>query len=101
MTSYQLSERVNAQSILFWAIAVPIYRSAVAIDKSRRAIRSALPHLLFALIILAKALGLVAIVAGGAFLALVFWLVLIKIAVGAAVIALFAWVTYPRPARSK
>lgn len=100
VSSYQLSERVNAQTILFYGLALPIYRGALAIESAWRFIRAALPSLLFALVILAKALGLVAVVAGGFWLALAFWVVLAKIALALVVIALFAWLTYPRPRKA-
>lgn len=96
VSSYQLSERVNAQTILFWTVAIPIYRAGLATLRTCQAIRAALPSLLFALAILTKVLGLVAVVAGGAFLALAFWVVLAKVAFALVVIAAFAWATYPR-----
>lgn len=96
MSSYTLSERVTAQSILFYGLALPVYRTALAVDKSCQAIRTALPHLLFALIILAKALGLVAIIAGTmtavALIPATFWL-------GLMIISVFAWLTFPRSTR--
>lgn len=101
MSSYQLSERFDVHALLFWTVAVPVYRAAVAIDKTCQALRTLLPHLLFALAILAKALGLLAIVAGAAFLALTFWVVLAKLAGCIAIIAAFAWATYPRSAVRK
>lgn len=101
LSSYQLSERVNVHSILFYGFALPIYRAAVAIDKTCQALHTLLPHLLFALAILAKALGLLAIVAGAAFLALTFWVLLAKLAVGLVIVAAFAWATYPRKAVRK
>lgn len=93
ISSYSFSERVNAQTVLFWTVAIPIYRGAVAIDKAWQAIRAALPTLLFWLAILAKALGLVAIIAGTvaavAMIPPTFWL-------GLAIVAAFGWLTYPR-----
>lgn len=96
ISSYQLSERISVHCILFYGLALPIYRGAVAIENAWRFIRAALPALLFALGILAKAFGLVTVVAGGAFLALTFWLLLAKISLALVVIALFGWATFPR-----
>lgn len=96
VSSYQLSERVNAQTILFWTVAIPIYRGALAIETAWRFIRAAGPSMLFALAIIAKALGLVAIVAGAAFVAFLFWLPLCQLAAGLAIIAAVGYVTYPR-----
>ena len=100
MSSYSLSERINVHAILFWTVAVPVYRVAVAIDRTCQALRTLLPHLLFALAIVAKALGLLAIVVGGAFLALTFWVVLAQLAGGLAIIAAFGFVTYPRSSKA-
>ena len=100
MSSYSLSERIDVHAILFYGLALPAYRAATAIDKGLTAIRAALPHLLFALIVLAKALGLVAVVAGGAFLAFTFWVALVQTAFALAIIAAFAYATYPRTAVS-
>lgn len=90
MSSYAISERVNAQVIL-WAMGGAIYSAAMAI-------RSILPHLLFALVLLAKALGLTAIVCGAivvvAMIPLTFWL-------GMGIIAVLAYATYPRKAVRK
>lgn len=99
MSSYSLSERIDVHAILFYGLALPAYRAATAIDKGLTAIRAALPHLLFALIVLAKALGLVAVVAGGAFLAFTFAVVLAKAAFALAVVAVFGWVTFPRSSK--
>lgn len=101
MSSYQLSERFDVHALLFWTVAVPVYRVAGAIDKTCQALRTLLPHLLFALAILTKALGLLAIVAGAAFLAFTFWVVLAKVALALVVIAAFGWATYPRSAVRK
>lgn len=101
MTSYSLSERFDVHAILFYGLALPAYRAATAIDKGLTAIRAALPHLLFALAIVAKALVLTAIVAGGAFLAFTFAVVLAKVLFGLTVVAVFGWVTYPRTAVGK
>lgn len=98
MTSYQLSERIDVHGILFYGLALPIYRGAVAIDKAWQAIRAAWPALLFVLGLIAKVLGLVAVVAGCAFLAFTFAVVIAKVAFALVVIAAFAWVTYPRSA---
>lgn len=96
LSSYQLSDRVSVQNILFYGVALPVYRAATAIDKGLTAIRAALPHLLYALAIIAKGLGLVAVVAGGAFLAFTFAVILAKTALALVVIAAFGWATYPR-----
>ena len=96
MTSYQLSQRFDIHSILFYGVALPLYRAAVAIDAASKALRAALPHLLFALALLAKVLGLVACVVGCAFLALAFWVVLAKLLGGLLIIGAFGWATFPR-----
>lgn len=108
MSSYQLSSRINVQTILFWGVARPLYQGATAIDKGCAAIGQAyrlfcsyLPTLLFAVGLLVKALTLTACVVGAAFLALTFWVVLAKLAVGLLIVAAFGWATYPRKAVRK
>lgn len=97
MTSYQLSERLDIHALLFYGLALPLCRATVAIENAWRFIRAALPHLLFALAILAKVLGLVAIVAGlvaaTAMIPVQFW-------AGLLVIGAFGLVTYPRRRRA-
>ena len=100
MSSYTLSERIDIHTVLFYGLALPVYRGAMAIDAACTAIGNAyrafvamLPALLFWLAILAKALGLVAIIAGTvaavAMIPPTFWL-------GLAIVAAFGWLTYPR-----
>lgn len=93
MTSYKLSQQINAQTILFYTVALPIYRGAMAIDKACQALMAMLPALLFWLGILAKALGLVAVIAGivaaVACIPVTFW-------GGLLVVAAFGWLTFPR-----
>lgn len=93
MTSYQLSERIDIHSILFYGLALPLYRATVATENAWRFIRAVWPSLLFWLGIVAKVLGLVAIVAGlvavVAMIPVQFWLCLAGLVVG-------AWATYPR-----
>lgn len=93
MTSFQLSERFDVHTVLFWTVAIPIYRATVAIDNAWRFIRAAMPALLFWLAIVAKALGLVVVVAGlvaaVAMIPVTFW-------GGLLVIGAFGWATYPR-----
>ena len=98
MSSYQLSERFDVHALLFWTVAVPVYWAAVAIDKTCQALRTLLPHLLFALVILAKALGLLsivaAVVAAVACIPVTFWL-------GLGITGALAYVGYPRSAVRK
>lgn len=93
ISSYQLSERISVHCILFYGLALPIYRGAVAIENAWRFIRAALPTLLFAVGLVAKALGLTAVcvvvAAAVACIPPVFWL-------GLAIVAAFGWLTYPR-----
>lgn len=97
VTSYQLSERINFQVVL-WAAAAGVYWSVVGLVA---AVQWALAIIVAGLIavapyagILAKGVALtVLVVAGAAAVAMIpltFW-------AGLAVIAAFGWVTYPRP----
>ena len=61
MTSFQLSQRFDIHSVLFYGLALPIYRATVAIENAWRFIRAVWPSLLFWLAIVAKGLGLVAV----------------------------------------
>lgn len=96
VSSYQLSARVNAQTILFWTVAIPIYRGALAIETAWRFIRAALPSLLFALAILTKALCLAAGLIAAFAVVVAFWLPICQVIGALAGIAAFGWATYPR-----
>jgi hypothetical protein len=96
VSSYHLSERVNAQTILFWTVAIPIYRAGLAIDRSCQAIQAALPALLFALAIITKALCLAAGLIAAFALVAAFWLPIVQFAGALTIIAAFAYMTYPR-----
>jgi hypothetical protein len=91
ISSYSLSQNFDRHVLLFWTVAVPIYRSAVAMENAWRW----WPALLFWLGILAKALGLVAVVVAVvvavAMIPVHFWLCAAGLVVG-------AYVTYPRTA---
>lgn len=93
MTSYQLSQRINVHAILFYGLAVPLYRTATSIDKACTAFRAMLPTLLYALCVLTKALGLGAVIAATvaavALIPPIFWL-------GLLIVGAFGWATYPR-----
>lgn len=93
MTSYTFSERVNVHSILFWTVAIPVYRTAVAIDKTCQAIMAMLPALLFALGSVVKALALAGavavVVAVIAMIPVTFW-------AGLLIVGAVGWVTFPR-----
>ena len=92
MTSYTFSERVNVHSILFWTVAIPVYRTAVAIDKACQAFMAMLPALLLALGSVVKALALAGavavVVAVVACIPPVFWL-------GLLIVGAVGWVTFP------
>lgn len=96
MASYQLSERVNFQVVL-WTVAGAVYWSVVSVVVAVRWVLTLLVAGLLALAphaaILAKALvltaGLVAVVAAVAMIPVTLW-------AGLAVIGVFGWVTYPR-----
>lgn len=99
ISSYSLSQNFDRHVLLFWTVAVPIYRSAVAIESAWRFIRAALPALLLWLGILAKALGLVAIVAGAVALGAIFWWPICQLVGGLLIVGAFGWATYPRAVR--
>lgn len=61
--SFSFSQRFDVHELLFWTVAYPVYRVAVAIDATGGALHAMLPALLVALVSVAKALGLVAAVA--------------------------------------
>lgn len=91
--SFSFSQRFDVHELLFWTVAYPVYRLAVAIDATCGALHAMLPALLVALVSVIKALGLVAAVAACcAVVALVpvtFWL-------GLAITGALAYVGYPR-----
>lgn len=93
ISTYQLSERVNFQVVL-WAAAAAVYWSVVGVVAAVRWVLTLLVAGLWALApTLAKALvltaGLVAVVAAVAMIPVTFW-------AGLAIIGIFGWVTYPR-----
>lgn len=92
--SYQFSQQHNFQTVL-WAIGGAIWIGCNAIGQAYRLLCSAMPALLFALAILAKALligaalaGVIAVVAS---IPPTFWL-------GLLIVGAYAWATYPRKA---
>lgn len=93
MSSYQLAERFDVRFFLFYGLALPLYRGAVAIENAWRFIRAALPDLLFWLAIVVKALALVALVA---VVVAVVALVPVSFWAGLALIGVGGWATYPR-----
>ncbi len=97
VTSYQLSERINFQVVL-WVIASAVYwtvaGSVIALRWTVATIVAGLIALAPYAGTLAKGLALTALVAGVAaavaMIPLTFW-------AGLGVIAVVGWVTYPRP----